>query len=169
MRKHIFKGRVIDVGTEQVTLPSGLTVTLDVIKHPGASLVVPLDGDKVTLIRQYRYCAQGYLWECPAGTLNPGETPEQCARREVVEEAGVEAGRLDHAGFIFTAPGFCDEKIHIFIARDLKKAEVHRDEDEVITEVRQVPYAECMDMVARNEIQDAKTLAGLAHARRFLP
>lgn len=168
MRKHIFKGRVIDVGTEDVTLPSGLTVILDVIKHPGAALVVPLDGDRVTLIRQWRHCAGGWLWECPAGTLNPGETPEECARREVVEEAGVAAGRLDHAGFIFTAPGFCDEKIHIFIARDLSAVETRRDEDEVITEVRAVPYEECLSMVARNEIQDAKTLAGLIHARRFI-
>lgn len=168
MRKHIFKGRVIDVGTEDVTLPSGLTVTLDVIKHPGAALVVPLDGDRVTLIRQWRHCAGGWLWECPAGTLNPGETPEECARREVVEEAGVAAGRVDHAGFIFTAPGFCDEKIHIFIARDLSAVETRRDEDEVITEVRAVPYDECLSMVARNEIQDAKTLAGLLHARRFI-
>lgn len=169
MRKHIFKGRVIDVGTEEVQLPSGVRVTLDVIKHPGAALVVPLDGDRVTLIRQWRHCAGGWLWECPAGTLNPGETPEQCARREVVEEAGVEAGRLDLAGFIYTAPGFCDEKIHIFIARDLKPVPTHRDEDEVITEVRAVPWDECQAMVARNEIQDAKTLAGLAHVRRFLP
>lgn len=169
MRRHIYKGRVIDVGTEEVTLPSGLRVTLDVIRHPGAALVVPLDGDRVILIRQWRHCAGGWLWECPAGTLNPGETPEQCARREVVEEAGVEAGRFDHAGFIFTAPGFCDEKIHIFIARDLRPVPTHRDEDEVITEVRAVAWEECLAMVARNEIQDAKTLAGLAHARRFLP
>lgn len=169
MRKHIFKGRVIDVGTEQVTLPSGLEVTLDVIRHPGAALVVPLDEDRVTLIRQWRHAAGGWLWECPAGTLNPGETPEQCARREVVEEAGVEAGRLDYAGLIYTAPGFCDEKIHIFIARDLRTAPTERDEDEVIVEVKAVPWSACMEMVARHEIQDAKTLAGLLHARRFLP
>jgi ADP-ribose pyrophosphatase len=169
MRKHIFKGRVIDVGTEEVKLPSGLVVTLDVIRHPGASLVVPLDGDRVTLIRQFRHAAGGWLWECPAGTLNPGETPEQCARREVVEEAGVEAGRLDHAGFIFTAPGFCDEKIHIFIARDLRPAPSHHDVDEVITEVRAVPYHDCVAMIGRGEIHDAKTIAGLMHAHRFLP
>jgi ADP-ribose pyrophosphatase len=169
MRKHIFKGRVIDVGTEDVTLPSGVKVTLDVIKHPGASLIVPMDGDRVTLIKQYRHCAAGYLWECPAGTLNPGETPEQCARREVVEEAGVEAGRLDHVGHIFTAPGFTDEKIHIFIARDLKQAKKKPDEDEVITEVKQVRYDDCLRMIARGEIHDAKTICGLMHARWYLP
>jgi ADP-ribose pyrophosphatase len=169
MRKHIFQGRVIDVGTEEVTLPSGVTVTLDVIKHPGAALVVPLDGDSVTLIKQWRHCAGGWLWELPAGTLDAGETPEACAAREIVEEAGVRAGRLEHAGAIFTAPGFCDEKIHIFIALDLEPDAARRDEDEVIAEVRVVPYDECLAMVARGEIQDAKTIAGLLHARRFLP
>lgn len=169
MRKHIFQGRVIDVGTEDVTLPSGKTVTLDVIKHPGASLIVPIDAEgRVLMIKQWRHCAGGWLWELPAGTLNPGESPEECARREVTEEAGVVAGRLDHAGFIFTAPGFCDEKIHIFIARDLTAAPVHPDDDEVIVEVRPVAYDEALAMVARGEIHDAKTMCALLHARRYL-
>jgi ADP-ribose pyrophosphatase len=169
MRKHIWQGRVIDVGTEEVKLPSGVVATLDVIKHPGASLVVPVDdADNVLLIKQWRHCAGGWLWECPAGTLNAGETPEQCAAREVIEEAGVEAGELHHAGFIFNAPGYSDERIHIFVARKLMPAAVQRDEDEVITEVRRVPYQEACAMVARNEITDAKTIAGLMHARRFV-
>ena len=168
-RKHIFQGRVIDIGTEEVTLPSGVTVTLDVILHPGASLIVPLDEQqRVLMIRQWRHCAGGWLWECPAGTLNAGETPEQCARREVTEEAGVVAGALDYAGFIFTAPGFCNEKIHIWIARDLTEAPKHPDDDEVIVEVKAVAYDECLAMVARGEINDAKTIAALLHARRFL-
>ena len=169
-RKHIFRGRVIDVGTEEVTLPSGKTVTLDVIKHPGAALVVPVDADgRVLLIRQWRHCAGGWLWEVPAGTLEPGETPEHCARREVTEEAGVVAGKLDYAGFIFTAPGFCDEKIHIYVGRELTPAPKHPDDDEVIVEVKAVAYDECLAMAARGELHDAKTLAGLLHARRFLP
>lgn len=168
MRTQIFRGRVIDVGTEEVTLPSGVHVTLDVIRHPGAALVVPLDGDRVTLIRQWRHCAGGWLWECPAGTLNPGETPEQCARREIVEEAGVAAGELHAAGFIFVAPGYSDEKIHIFIATALTPAPVARDHDEVITDVRAFTFDETEAMVARGEITDAKTLAGLLHARRFI-
>lgn len=168
-RKHIFKGRVIDVGTEDVTLPSGVTVTLDVIKHPGASLVVPIDAEgRILMIKQWRHCAGGWLWECPAGTLNPGETPEQCARREVTEEAGVVAGKLDHAGFIFTAPGFCDEKIHIWIATELTAAPEHHDDDEVITEVKPIHLEECLAMAARGEIHDAKTLCGLLHARRYV-
>ena len=168
MRKHIHKGRVIDVGTEEVTLPTGVKVTLDVIRHPGAALVLPLDGDRVTLIRQYRHCARGYLWEAPAGTLNAGETPEQCARREIVEEAGLEADELVHAGKIFTAPGFTDEEIHIFLATRTHAAATHPDEDEVITEVRTFTLAEAEAMVTEHAIEDAKTIAALFHARRYL-
>ncbi len=168
MRKHIFKGRVIDVGTEEVTLPSGVTVTLDVIRHPGAALVVPLDGDRVTLIRQYRHCAGGWLWECPAGTLEPGEQPIACARRELAEEAGLQAAELHHAGFVYNAPGYADEKIHIFVATGLSPRAGVRDHDEVITEVRALTFDDCEAMVARNEITDAKTVAALFHARRFV-
>lgn len=168
MRRHIHRGRVIDVGTEEVTLPSGVVVTLDVIKHPGAALVVPLGSEGVTLIRQYRHCAAGYLWEAPAGTLNPGETPEQCARREIVEEAGLVADELVYAGKIFTAPGFCDEQIHIFIATRTREAPPHRDDDEVITDVRTFSFDECLRMVADGTIEDAKTIAGLLHAQHFM-
>lgn len=168
MRKHIFQGRVIDVGTEDVTLPSGVQVTLDVIRHPGAALVVPLDGDGVTLIHQYRHCAGGWLWECPAGTLNAGEEPVECARRELAEEAGLMAQELHYAGFIFNAPGYADEKIHIFIATGLSPRTAAQDHDEVITEVRRFTLDDCEAMVARNELTDAKTVAALFHARRFV-
>lgn len=167
-RRHIHQGRVIDVGVEDVVLPSGLRVTLDVIRHPGAACVIPLDGDRVTLIRQWRHCAGRYLWEAPAGTLGAGETPEQCAHRELAEEAGLQASELIHAGMIFTTPGFTDEKIHIFIARGCSPVPVARDEDEVIVEVVQRRYDECLAMLAGGDLQDAKTIAGLMHARRYL-
>src|SRR5690349_330779 len=117
MTHSIYQGRIIKLFSEDVKLPTGLEIKLDVIRHPGASAIVPIDGSDVLLIRQYRHCAAGYLWEVPAGTLNAGESPEHCARRELIEEAGVDADELEHAGFIYTAPGFTDEKIHIFIAR----------------------------------------------------
>ena len=130
-RRHIHRGRVLDIGTEDVTLPTGVRTTLDVLKHPGASCVLPVDDDGVVLIRQFRHCADGWLWEAPAGTLNAGETPEQCARREVTEEAGLVASRLEHVGFVFTAPGFTDEKIHLWLAHDCTPAPSHHDDDEV--------------------------------------
>ena len=165
-RHHIYKARVLDIGTEEVTLPTGARTTLLVMKHPGASVVLPVDETGVVLIRQFRHCADGWLWEAPAGTLNVGETPEQCARREVTEEAGLVAGRLEHVGFVFTAPGFTDETIHLWIASACTKATSHHDEDEVITEVKHFTFAEIDDLLARNELTDAKTLSVLLHALR---
>jgi ADP-ribose pyrophosphatase len=167
MNRVVHQGRVVQVRVEDVTLPTGLTVQMDVVRHPGAAAILPLDGDDVLLIRQYRHCAAGWLWEIPAGTLNPGEDPETCARRELVEEAGVSCGELVRAGFIYTAPGFCDERIHIFIARELTAAPSHHDVDEVITDVVKRPYDEAVAMVARGEIVDAKSIAALLHGQRF--
>ncbi len=165
-RRHIHQGRVLDIGTEDVTLPSGVRITLDVLKHPGASVVLPVDDDGVVLIHQFRHCADGWLWEAPAGTLNAGETPEQCARREVTEEAGLVAGSLEHVGFVFTAPGFTDEKIHLWIAGNCSKAPTNFDHDEVITEARHISWDALDAMLAANEITDAKTLSVLVHALR---
>lgn len=164
-RKHLHQTRVLDIGVEDVTLPSGVRATLDVLRHPGAACVLPIDDDgKVTLIRQFRHCADGYLWEAPAGTLNKGETPEQCAAREIVEEAGLEAGHLEHKGFVFTAPGFTDEKIHLYVATGCTPAPVQRDEDEVITEVRAFSWSEIDALLASGALTDAKTLSVLFHA-----
>ena len=167
MTQVVHRGRVIVVTVEDVTLPSGVTTKLDVVRHPGASAILPLDGDCVLLIRQYRHCAAGWLWEVPAGTLNPGESLEACARRELTEEAGVVADELVHVGHTFTAPGFCDEKIHLWVARGLRPAPTHRDEDEVITDVKRVPYDDAVGMVERGEIVDAKSIACLMHGARF--
>jgi ADP-ribose pyrophosphatase len=165
-RTHHHRGRVIDVGTEDVTLPSGVRTTLDVIKHPGASCILPVcDDGSVVLIRQFRHCADGWLWEAPAGTLNPGETPEACARREVNEESGLVAGRLEHVGFVFTAPGFTDEKIHLWLALDCTPASSKHDEDEVISEVKHFGPAAIDAMLLSGEISDAKTMAVLLQAR----
>ena len=164
-RTHRHKGRVIDVGTEDVTLPSGVRTTLDVIRHPGASCILPLVDDRVVLIRQFRHCANGWLWEAPAGTLNPGETPEDCALREVTEESGLVAGRLEHVGFVFTAPGFTDEKIHLWLAHDCTPAAAHHDEDEVITEVRRFRPDEVDTLLRDGALCDAKTMAVLLQWR----
>jgi ADP-ribose pyrophosphatase len=161
-RRHTHQGRVIDVGVEDVTLPSGVRTTLDVIKHPGASCVLPIsaDGD-VVLLRQFRHCAGGSLWEAPAGTLNPGEDPLTCAHRELAEEAGLK-GTLSPAGYVFTAPGFCDEKIYLWLARDCEAVPTQHDVDEVITEVRRFTGAEVREMIRDGSIADAKTLSVLA-------
>lgn len=164
----IHKGRIIDFRLEEVTLPNGVSITLEIVRHPGAAAVVAVDdhGD-VTLVRQFRHAAGGFIWEIPAGTLSPGEEPAACAARELREEAGLAAGELVHLGSILTAPGFCDERIHLFLARRLSLVEQRLDHDEVLS-VSRVPLARALGMIRAGEIQDAKSIAGLHHAAAYL-
>jgi ADP-ribose diphosphatase len=159
--KLAYHGKFFDIVRDEVELPGGKTADLEVLRHPGASAVVPLHPDRtVTLIRQYRYAADSYILEVPAGKLDPGESPESCAAREVIEEAGVRAGRLHPLGWIFTTPGFTDEKIHLFAATDLTPAAQSLDDDEVIEVVR-MPLAEALRLAAIGGIRDGKSLCCL--------
>lgn len=164
----IYKGRIVDLRLDEVLLPNGVTMTLEVIRHPGAAAIVAIDGDDaVTLVHQFRHAAGGFLWEIPAGTLEPGEAPAACAARELREEAGLVAADLVHLGSILTAPGFCDERIHLFLARQLTSAPQQLDHDEVLT-VSRMPLTRALNMIRSGEIQDAKTIAGLHHAAEYL-
>src|SRR5262249_15583203 len=129
----------------------------------GARAAAAVDaGGPVVLIRQYRHAAGGYIWELPAGLLaSPSEQPEQCARRELREEAGLEARDVVHLGTIFTTPGFCDERIHLFLARGLVARQHAHEQDEVIGEIARRPLAAALDMIRRGDIVDGKTIAGL--------
>lgn len=167
--KEIYRGRIVNLRLEPVKLPTGVEIQLELMDHPGAAAVVALDDEgRVALIRQYRHAASGYLWEIPAGTLDVGEHPDTCAARELEEEAGVRAGEMVKLGSIFTAPGFCNEVIHVYLARGLSEVPTRRDHDEVITEVRKVPLDEALAMIARGEIQDAKSCYGLFRAAQEL-
>jgi ADP-ribose pyrophosphatase len=158
----------IRVQTERVTLPNGHEVELDIVRHPGAAAVVPFaTPDEVILIRQYRHAAGGSILEVPAGKLDPGETPAACAARELEEEAGCRAGRLDSLGWIFTTPGFTDERIHLFAAFDLEPVELRHDHDEYIEPVR-LPFAQALELVWRGELHDAKSALALLHAAQRL-
>src|SRR6185295_4883036 len=155
-------GRIVNLRIERVTLPNGTAVDLELMRHPGASAVAAVDDqERVVLIRQYRYAAGGYIWELPAGVLGPGESPHECAARELREEAGVEAGDLRQLGTIFTTPGFCDERIHLFVGRRLRESGHAHEADEVIAEIRRVPMRDALTMIRRGEIVDGKTIAGL--------
>ncbi len=166
--EQIYKGRIVDLRLESTTLPNGLTLTLEMVRHPGASAVVALDDeDRVALVRQYRHAVAGFLWEIPAGKLDGGEAPETCAARELREEAGLVAGELIRLGAIYTAPGFCDERIHLFLGRRLTVVAQQLEEDEVLT-VERVPLRRALEMIRSGEIEDAKTIAGLHHAAVFL-
>lgn len=164
--RRVQRGVMLEMVTEEVELPGGRRATLDLIRHPGASAVVPfLSDDEILLIRQYRYAAGGEIYEIPAGKLEPGESPEACALRELEEETGYRAGRLEALGDILTTPGFTDERIHLFAAYELSAGTQSLDDDELIQLVP-VRFAEALEMVWRNEIPDAKSSLALLHAAR---
>lgn len=167
-RRPILKLGVVDFGVESAALPNGVTIDLAVVRHPGASAIVAIDADgSIPLLTQYRHAYGGWLKEIPAGCINTGETPRECAERELREEAGVTARQWDQLGMIVTIPSFCDERITLFLARDLTAAARDLDHDEVIN-VDRVPLDEALRMVARNEIVDAKSIAALHLTREFL-
>jgi len=157
----VYKGRVVEFNLEEARLPNGRTVQLEILRHPGASAVVPLQEDgQVVLIRQYRHAAGGMIYEIPAGRLDPGEAPLDCARRELAEEVGREASQWERLGAIWTTPGFTDEKIHLFLARQLTSVGQALEHDEVIEVVKR-PLEEVIAMIRRGEIEDGKTICAL--------
>jgi ADP-ribose pyrophosphatase len=166
--RQIYRGRIVDLRLEEITLPNQVTMTIEVVRHPGAAAVVPLDDEgQVTLIHQFRHAAGGFIWEVPAGKLDGGEEPMACAARELQEEVGLTAGELIHLGSILTAPGFCDERIHLFLARALTPAEQRLEHDEVLS-VSRMPLRRALAMIRSGEIEDAKTIAGLYHAAVYV-
>ncbi len=166
--ERIHRGARFELITETVELPNGRRVDLDLVRHPGASAVVPfLDANRVLMIRQYRFATGGELLEIPAGKLDPGETPEVCAARELIEETGYRAGRLEKLGAIWTSPGFTDEVIHLFAAFDLETDRQALEPDEII-ELVPMPFDEALEAIRRADVFDGKSLAGLMLAARFL-
>ena len=161
MRKTIFRGRIVDLGIESITLPSGVPVELEIIRHPGAAAVVPLHDDgTVTLVRQYRHAGGGMHIELPAGVLEAGEEPEACAARELSEEVQLAAHTLTHLSTIHTTPGFTDERIHIFLGTGLSVTNGVPEDDEFLQPVR-LPLTEAIAMVRSGAITDGKTICGL--------
>ena len=161
MTRNIFTGKVLTLNIDTVTLPNGVTIDLEMVRHPGAAAVVPLkDSGTVVLIKQFRHAAGGFIYEIPAGKLHAGEDPMHCAARELEEEIGYVAGRLDHLTSILTAPGFKDEVIHIYKATALTRGQQQLDRDEVL-EVLEFPLEEAIAMIVAGTIRDAKTIVGL--------
>ena len=173
-RRPIHKGRIVDLSIDTVRFPNGKVGELEMIRHSGASAVLPVLSDvegedpQILLVRQYRYASGGYLLEVPAGRPDqPGEDWEVCARRELEEETGMVAGKMIKLTEIFTTPGFTDEKIHLFMAIDLTAGTTKLDEDEFLnTEVMQLTAA--LELIRDGEIQDGKTICTILYAAGFL-
>jgi ADP-ribose pyrophosphatase len=163
-----YRGRVLDVRQDQVRLPDGQQVSLDVVLHSGAVTLVPVDTDgQVWFVRQYRYAIEDDLLELPAGTLEEGEAPVSSAQREIREEIGMAAGHLEEIGTFFLAPGYSTEFMHVYLAKDLYPDPLEGDLDEFLS-VEKIPIPEVYARVAAGEIRDAKSLAALFLARPFL-
>ena len=166
--RNVFQGRVLTLNLEQVRLPNGRVVELEIAHHPGGAAVVAVDAaGRVCLLRQFRHAAGGWLTELPAGKLDAGEPPLECARRELAEEAGVVAKRWEKLGEFFSSPGVLTEVIHLFLARDLAAVDARPEEHEVL-EARWVPFEEAVALAASGRLQDAKSLIGLLWAREYL-
>jgi len=172
-QRRVYTGRVVHLDVDTVRFPDGSTGEMEMLRHPGAAAVVPFASDPkgadptVLLIRQYRYATGGALFEIPAGRLDAGEAPEQCARRELKEEVGVTAGRLERLTTIWTTPGFTDERIHLFWAADLAAGAHAREPDEFI-EVVPKPLSEVLAMVRSGEICDGKTVVAILYMAGFI-
>jgi ADP-ribose pyrophosphatase len=167
-RRELWQGSVGRFGEEDVVLPDGRELHLAVLQHPGACAIVPLqpNGD-VVLLRQYRHAVRETLWEVPAGKLDPGESLESCALRELREETGYAAGRLIALGHICVTPGYSDERIHLFAACDLRAGDPSLSANESIVSTH-MPFEQALRMAEEGEISDAKSAIALFRARRYV-
>ena len=154
------KGKYFSFKSDTVKLPSGATKTRDIVDHPGAVAIIPVHDETIMLVRQYRYPAKQELLEIPAGTLEPGEDPMQCAVRELREETGYAASNWTPLLYTFMSPGYSSEVIHFFVAEKLTHIGAAPDEDELI-DVEQVDFNTCVKMIEDHEIIDAKTVTGI--------
>lgn len=171
--RRIYTGRVISLDVDEVRFPNETTGELEMIRHSGASAILPFLDDsrstdpKVLLIRQYRYAADGEIYEIPAGRLEPGEAPDACARRELKEETGYLAENVERLTTFFTTPGFTDEKIHIFMARAVDPGDSSLESDEIV-ELAPMPMSVALTMVRSGKITDGKTIIALLFAAQFI-
>jgi ADP-ribose pyrophosphatase len=171
--RRVYTGKVINLDVDVVEFPNGKTGELEIFRHPGASAVVPFltdprgDDPQLLLIKQYRYAADGYMYEIPAGRLDEGEDPADCARRELKEETGCTARSMEHLYTMFTTPGFTDERIHIFMATGLSHGETAHESDEFLT-VETVALSRALEMIKSGELKDGKTAAAILFAAGFI-
>jgi ADP-ribose pyrophosphatase len=157
----IFKGAVFDVERDSLREENGIEIIREVVRHPGGAGALPLfDDGRVALVKQYRHPARRELLEIPAGRIEAGETPEMCAAREMEQETGFRAGRIEKLAEFYTTPGFCEEKLHVYLATDLAPSSQALDHDELV-EVVYLPFAEAAQMAESGGIEDSKTIIAL--------
>jgi len=170
--RRVYSGRIVNLDIDTVRFPNGKTGELEMIRHSGASAVVPFLSDprgedpQIMLIRQYRYAADGFIYEVPAGRLDEGEDPKTCAVRELREETGCTASNVEFLFTMYTTPGFTDERIHVFMATGLTNGATAHESDEFMT-VETVTLSHALELIKRGEIMDAKTALSILYTAGF--
>lgn len=172
MKRRVYTGRVINVDIDTVKFPNGSTGELEIVRHPGASAVIPFLSDptsedpQILLIKQYRYAAGGFIWEIPAGKLDGDEDPLVCARRELLEETGCTAERIEPLYTFLTTPGFTDELIHTFMATGLTRGSVAHEKDEFMS-LETVTLSNALELIRKGELKDAKSALAILYVAGF--
>jgi ADP-ribose pyrophosphatase len=169
-RRTVYEGRIFKLDVDRVELPTGHTVNMEIVRHPGSVVLLPMPSDdEIVLIKQYRYTIDKWIWELPAGSLEPNENPEEAAARECEEEIGLVPARVERLGAFYPTPGFCDEEMIFYRCSDLRQpapdSDARKDDDEDL-EPRTFRLDEAQAMVARGEIVDLKTAVGLTLLRK---
>ena len=166
-RKTVFRGNALTLNLEQVIYPDGTSGTLEVVRHPGGSAIAAFnEKNEICLIRQYRYAADGWIWEIPAGRIEQREKPLETAKRELSEEAGVSARMWSSIGIICPSPGICDERIYLYMASDLTLSSVTHEDEEFI-EIHWIPIGEAISWIKNGKIIDAKTIIALYNSQSY--
>lgn len=167
-RKEIFTGRVIKLGLETLQFENQPPFELEIVRHPGGAAVVAIDQqNKVCLIRQYRHAVGGWIWEIPAGKLEPNEPPHITAQRELEEEVGLKAHTWHPLGSMYSSPGFCSEEVYLYLAKDLTQVATHQEIHEYI-EIHWMTVEKALQLVQDNTIRDAKSVIALFRAQPYL-
>lgn len=170
--RRAYAGRIINVDVDTVRFPNGSTGELEMVRHPGAAAVLPFltdpagDDPQIMLIKQFRHAAEGFIYEIPAGKLDGDEDPRVCAERELREETGCTAARIEHLYTFYTTPGFTDERIHAFMATGLTRGETTHEQDEFLT-VETVTLSHALELIRTGELKDAKSAITLLFAAGF--
>jgi ADP-ribose pyrophosphatase len=170
--RRVYAGKVINVDLDTVKYPNGKSGELEMVRHPGASAVVPFLTDphgedpQIMLIRQFRHAADGFIYEIPAGKLDGGEDPAVCAARELREETGCTAERIEHLCTFYTTPGFTDERIHAFMASGLTRGDASQEQDEFMS-IEPTPLSRALEMIESGELNDAKSVVAILYAAGF--
>jgi len=166
--KTVFKGKIVNIRQDVARLQNGNLSNREVVEHPGGVGIIPLTSDnKIIMVRQYRYCMEEEIIEIPAGKLEYGEDPFECAKRELSEETGCTAGKYVDFGKIYPSPGFCRETLYLYLALDLERGEMHLDDNELLS-IEEIDIDELIDMINANELYDAKSVVGVLRAKMYL-